>query len=321
MKKSIRKYLVKNSYLKNYYVLLADKLSGEIFSRYLGVNYCFEKILWEILKFKKGRIMIPFLDFSVTTFCTLNCRDCTQWIPYLEKRMTSAEEIIGELDALFDKIDAIMFLSPLGGEPFIHPEFARILDYLIQKQKDGKIKYIRIVTNGTVVPSPEVIELLRSKDVFVLISNYTDILNSEQLDNRNSLIELLDLAGAKYYLVDKEFQWTDMGQPQYRNKTSLEVNETYRTCFIRDCVGWYGGKIYKCPRQYYVEENCGSTPVDECIDYKELPKKSIKAHIRKFYSLCGLQACQYCANKEERKDVVPAIQILKNVNLGEKKDL
>lgn len=312
MKKSIRKYLVRNSYLKNYYVLLADKLREEIFSRYMGVDYSFEKILWEILKFKKGRVMIPFLDFSVTTWCTLNCRDCTQWIPYLEKRMPSAKKIIEELDALFNKIDAIMFLSPLGGEPFVHPEFARILEYFIQKQEEGKIKYIRVVTNGTIVPTSEVVELLRSKDVFVLVSNYTDILNSNQLNNRRLLIELLDTAGVKYYLVDEGFQWIDMGQPLYRNKTSLEVDETYRTCFIRDCVGWYGGKIYKCPRQYYVEEKCGSTPIDECIDYKKLPKKSIKDHIRKFYSLCGLQACQYCANKEERKNVVPAIQITQN---------
>lgn len=311
MSKLIRSLLKKNTYLKNYYVQLADKLHGEIYSRYFpDIKYSFDRTILEILKFKRNRTMIPFLDLSITTYCTLNCRDCTQWTPYLPKEMPSARVIISELDALFDKIDSVMFISPLGGEAFMHPEFAQILEYLIQKQRERKIKYIRIVTNGTIVPTGEVIEKLKSENIFVLISNYTSILTANQLKNRNELVKMFETNLIKYYLVEKEFKWTDLGQPHYGNKTLDILEETYRTCFVRDCVGWYGGKIYKCPRQYYVEKKYDIIIDTESINYKQIPKRKIKNCIHNFYCIARLEACQYCANKEERKSVSPAIQII-----------
>ena len=30
--------------------------------------------------------VIPFMDLSVGTICTLRCRDCSQWNPYLKNR-------------------------------------------------------------------------------------------------------------------------------------------------------------------------------------------------------------------------------------------
>lgn len=57
----------------------------------------------------------------------------------------------------------------IGGEPFLYPHLQEIVEYLIGQKK---VLGIMLITNSTIMPAPQVLELLRNPKVFVEISDY-----------------------------------------------------------------------------------------------------------------------------------------------------
>lgn len=74
-----------------------------------------KKTIKESLK----KVTIPYMDFSITTKCTLQCKYCTQWQPYIKnKRNFSLDEIDIWLKKMYDNIDECIFVTILGGSHF-----------------------------------------------------------------------------------------------------------------------------------------------------------------------------------------------------------
>ena len=300
-------------YFKNFWVHAVQKELYELDTRYYNSAIDEKSLYLKLKKLFDNKIVIPFLDLSVCTTCTLNCRDCTQWIPYIKnKKIFSAESIITNLENLFQYVDYIHFISPLGGEPFLNKEIDTILEYLIQKSNDGKIGYIRLVTNGTIFPDENILKYFHHPKLSLLISNYDKALNNNAKENKLKLIDYFEKNKLKYFLPEG-FNWIDLGTPQeLKQKNTEQLRETFNTCFIRNCISLFDGVLYRCPRAYAIAELFPPPRKwhNEYIKISEIKSKhDMRKKLKNFYTIDYLDACNYCVNNEDRIEIESAIQL------------
>lgn len=65
--------------------------------------------------FRHGIVQIMQIDFILTTYCSLNCKNCSEWIPYLEKKkMFTFEELRRSIDSLFKYTDYVQRINLIG---------------------------------------------------------------------------------------------------------------------------------------------------------------------------------------------------------------
>lgn len=97
------------------------------------------------------------LEFFITTRCTLRCRECLCAVPFLPNpHDTPKQDLLRHFALAFPLYDRIGRVEIIGGEPLLHPDLAGILTGLLPYR--SKFSKIRVTTNGTLLPSPEVID-------------------------------------------------------------------------------------------------------------------------------------------------------------------
>lgn len=272
----------------------------ECFERYLSTcNICNEsvshkEIMRIFLSFKNRRV-IPFFDFNVNTLCTLRCKKCDQGIPYLsEKNIYPFEELKIYIDALLNKVDYIYQISIMGGEPLINKDLDKIINYCSASEKIGSII---LVTNGTIVPSFEILQSLKNKKVIVGISWYPLVDTSQ----RERLINYFEINNINYHV--RRDKWLDFGDWNInRNYSEKILRETFEKCFLNNCIQYNGGIMYRCAKQYLLKSKKICEPLKyESVDVMRLNEHEFYKAIKKFYSLKTLSSCNYC---NQRKDMV-----------------
>lgn len=104
-----------------------------------------------ILKAKITGKRIPvFLSLFITNKCNLRCKYCFVVREDIDKTILSAEYTFEQVRDIIDEFYSMgtrmVFL--LGGEPLLHPEIGRIVDYITSKGI-----YLHVITNGTLIKS------------------------------------------------------------------------------------------------------------------------------------------------------------------------
>lgn len=207
-------------------------------------------MLREIFQLFQNKVVVPFADFSVGTVCSLKCRDCSQWLPYMKEQR-------------------------------VYP-YKEMKKMFIDLAEQGRIGFIRIVTNGTICPDERVFELLKHTRVYVLISDYGQVLNAYQKENKKKLLEQLERYECKYYRAEK-FDWINLGT----------LADSPEVCLAE------------------LEKSKGIRPKEEeMIDFSEISsKEELQKRLESFYSLDSLSSCRYCNPCEDRYHINPAIQL------------
>ena len=258
-----------------------------------------DKIIEKEYRKYKNKITIPFLDIRITDACTLKCKHCTEWNPYLLSNRV--------LKKLTESVDYIFGISLIGGEPLVNADIDKILEYCIN---DNKIGYILITTNGTLMPNRSTLEKLKSKKVKTILSRY----DQRKKDNYLELLDFLIENNCNYFVYDCSQRFIDLGMPRGIQKESAAITyDKYIDCWLRHCAHFAEGKIYRCPRTYagvkmklFKEEDVQ----DEIIDIYEFhSKREWKTIFKQFYSLPYLNSCTACNPKSKRKSYKAAIQV------------
>lgn len=180
---------------------------------------------------------------SVTTRCTFNCKYCNIFMPYFKERTDfTFEQIKINIDLLFQHIDYVFKYQLIGGEPLLHKDLYKVLLYLQENYRE-KIGMIRIVTNGGIIPSTELIKAMKKCECYVLVSNYThSIPYTSRYEN---VKRLLDENKIKYRELVSQ-KWREYGFPENpRNFPDNKVREHMLTC----ATFWHGladEKLYYC---------------------------------------------------------------------------
>tara|TARA_B100000767_G_scaffold270193_1_gene293411 strand:+ start:818 stop:2086 length:1269 start_codon:yes stop_codon:yes gene_type:complete len=184
-------------------------------------------------------------DILLTEKCTLNCTFCNMYMPHYKKpKHKDLEKMKEDIDILFKNVDYMSTLHLVGGEPFLYPNHKDIFEYIGENYRD-RIDNVLITTNGTLVPKPEVLDLIKKYNFLVSISDYTDGINYKR--RFDIFIKKLDEKKVNYF-TRKDILWSDFGDPRVSKYEKFSEEEM--VVHFNKCVAPYRGlsnkKLYFC---------------------------------------------------------------------------
>jgi len=267
----------------------------------------------------QDKLFLRSVDLIITERCSLKCRDCSNLMQYYRKPMDcDINELMLSIESFCSIVDAVNEFRVIGGEPLLSKNFYLIMKRLIDEPKARKIV---VYTNGTFVPKQDQIELLKSKKVLFIITDYGEL--SKKLDG---LVKALEQNKIAYY-VQKARGWTDCAKIIEYRRSIKEQKEVFKNCCAKNTFTLSDGRLYRCP----FSANCDRLQAipDYEGDYINIlqalekekdvlaAKNKIKAFIleKEF-----LQACDYCNGRPfTASEITPAIQVPKPLEYEIKK--
>jgi len=216
-------------------------------------------------------------DVLVTERCNLNCSHCNMFIPHFEMpKHRELDMMIKDIDSYFNIVDYVSVFHLVGGEPFLHPQIQDVIQHILSNYIHKIDKFI-ITTNGSIAPKPSTIKLLKSSNVILSVSNYSDKL--QKLKTKvEKVIDIYKTNGIKHY-VRNEIEWYDFGD--LRVKKNLPTDKLIK--HFDSCTAPFRG--LNDGKFYYCHLNTGAVltklfPLDK-NDYVEIDKIS-KEDLLKF---------------------------------------
>lgn len=258
------------------------------------------------------KIAINYVEQMITSRCTLNCKHCGLYIPlFEEKKDREYEDIISDLDNLFNTIDYVAEFRILGGEPLIHDKLSNILEFITRKYRKY-IGILAIVTNGTVKPSSQVLQLCKEYQIVFHISDYTK--NLEHLrDKQMDLVKSLEKEGIEYH-ISTSFTWVDVGNPKVKQIcTKEDVIERFEQCKM-PCRSLLNKRLYFCGTMasavlanIYVEKEEDSLDLKQTSELELIERfKKVEAFELGFNKKGYIDYCYYCNGFGNNDRLVPA---------------
>ena len=159
-----------------------------------------------------------------------------------QRRHISFEEFQAEYNTLFMTVDFCYKVTILGGEPFSNAELPKMLIWL-NKSYSKKIGEINIVTNGTVMPSSELIKAIESTKSIVQISNYN--LGTKYEEKIKELESCLRKSGIQFN-INRQMQWKDFYFPSKQQIFNLNSLREHMLCCNPVFRGLNDKKFYYC---------------------------------------------------------------------------
>ncbi len=227
-----------------------------------------------------------FIELIVTTKCNLRCKECSNLIPYVQKnsRIFNYREVVEMIDNLMKQFDVIYNLQLQGGEPLLNQELPLIVNHLLTYKE--RIKNIWIISNGTIIPSMDLINAIKNTKVTFTVSNY------EFNESRSHKIAAICSEHNAHFRRRKTNLWHKfylVNNPQEHSLIKQDLIKKRHSCPMRNCPSILNNKLYLCSRLANMI-NIIPNIVDDGIS---LSDESIKvAHIlmNKEYS----ENCKYC---------------------------
>lgn len=201
---------------------------------------------------------------SITTKCTFRCKKCNMFMPYFQcEYQYKLEDLKQDFELFFSRIDFVYVFSLLGGEPLLNKELSSIIQELNRCYGD-KIGRIEIITNGSILPWTELMDVLRECDVTLRISDY-----SAQIPYRKRLNEVCDLLEKNKidYSLESSLTWCDFIFPDESYEEVKDVRR-HMLCCAPEFHGLNDGKFYYCHVAWSAEK-AGLTTL-KSTDYLEL---------------------------------------------------
>lgn len=246
------------------------------------------------------------VDWVITERCSLRCRDCSNLMQYYQHPENKKKEaLLTELTALSNACDKIMDVRIIGGEPFMHPA---ITDILTGALKIDNIHNFSIYTNATILPSYDMLQLMKDKRVKCEISDYGSLAK-----NFPRFIDLMESNHIRHHIV-KVDEWHKLGGLINHNRSVEAMKSIFSNCYCNDLITLLDGKLYRCPYSAH-GRNLEAIPYkkSDVVDIFNTDTKMLKTELKqlvfeKEYDL----ACSYCDGRNYHLATVkPAIQTSK----------
>jgi MoaA/NifB/PqqE/SkfB family radical SAM enzyme len=169
-----------------------------------------------LYKYKKC-IMI---DCSVmaTYKCSLKCKHCMGAFPYMKNPLqVDIEAFKRDVDILFSNIDYVLEFGIAGGEILLCRDLEKYIEYVMDHYAD-QIGNCTFLTNGTILPNENIIEVLKKYNMRVDVSNYCTVKNWNR--QYEKLKELISKNGIPIKTINYT-NWVEMGwhQKKYKEHT------------------------------------------------------------------------------------------------------
>lgn len=249
------------------------------------------------------KIYLSYCVLCITSKCSLKCRDCAAFIPkYKEKKDYSLAYVRENFGKILTAVDGIMELELMGGEPFLCAEFDEILSWCIAQKK---IRAIKIVTNGTILPKTETWELLKHPKVKLVIDDYGSASYQFQ-----KIVNRAQNENVRYDKQDLQ-SWYRLEPIEKHGFEMLQLEGIYKNCSFRTCIGLTNGRFYHCNAAGHM--NTVGILKDEDSDYIQIAGKDwnameLREELKTFLAKPYIKACDFC-NLYRNEEIPVAMQL------------
>lgn len=234
------------------------------------------------------------LSFCVGQACNFRCRNCVNFAPYAESRNKryKVENIKSDMDKILPFFLEIDKVHIQGGEPFLYSELAEILTYA--KKFNRIVKKVQIATNGSVIPSEEVLELLADDYYEVRISNYK---NNTKLEELFEKLEQKGIHYRMYNFADKKGTWTDCGSMDYIAPSEENLSNKVARCNWCMCYSVENGMVGRCARSIpaLTLQKINAKKTDYLFLNAHLDKQEVDKY---FMFINAMECCRYCKGSD-----------------------
>jgi organic radical activating enzyme len=235
------------------------------------------------------QVMDIFMSFK----CTLGCKDCGAYMNvYADKELDQHvpyEQIIHDMDLFFDAIDTVAFVSVVGGEPFLHPQFPQVIENILKKKNFG---VLGITTSGICKITDEALAVLKNDRTRVIFSDYTRALTDKQRVLFNENVKKVREFGI-YYTVGEPV-WATTPSLNYIESSHEQLVSMKQNCTsTKTCQALLNGRLYPCSTSLAVHELHAA---DYQSDYISLEDKDLRQAIKSLHNQPYYHSCKRCSD-------------------------
>lgn len=267
----------------------------------------FIKKFFKYLFHPERKPSIPFLEIWVGKSCSLRCKYCFHLIPYLkDKKIFNMDEVISDLNIIAQSAN-IVHLSVGGGEPLVHPELYKIIDFA---QNCDSVKAAELLSNLTLPPSEEskVFKSLKNANKFYVRADFYE--GNEE--SANKFIDLLKENNINYILPFNKGNndlWCISSDVNQKEIPLVQTIKNYKKCNIKFCTSLADGLLSPCCRGIISQEIYGLK--DNFFENIRIRKFKFKPVLKAFIETCiqtryYRDCCKFCKGLNEDLPHIPA---------------
>lgn len=235
------------------------------------------------------------MDFVITTFCNLCCKNCCALMPYYKKPFHYDLDTIKESLNKLSKCSKVRNIQIIGGETLLHPNINEIITFTLGLDFD----IISVYTNATVIPENFDDVLKNVDDRFTLCMTDYEGKSTKIKD----LVEMCEKYNVNYEICEfgnivgsgKDKEWIKSGGPTFKPLPKIDLS----TCDqVMSCMG---DKIYKCQRFGHLNQVIGLELADnEWCHIDEIDERYEELKQRSF-----TKSCYYCLRGTKQAINIP----------------
>ncbi len=278
-----------------------------------NIDFCiFERFAEEWNLRWKNKCVLAKIDTIITSRCTLKCKNCNLFIGHMSAHYDiDLANLQKNFDIFFDSVDYVYEYTLLGGEPFLHKNLAEIISYLGDRYGE-KIGQINLISNGTIVPNDNMINVLKKYHVMVHISDYTCSVDYGKVLKK--LEDKFSEEGIECYVIPNN-TWKDVMYPQ--NTYHTEDPKAHMLLCGHSTHSVANGRLYWCDPAFAAECFIGfQSEKDDALDLAENKRNHSKydATLNIINYFLGninergyMSLCEKCAGVgKDNNNIVPA---------------
>lgn len=238
-------------------------------------------------KFIRDRLEIPVVEMSIITPCNPHCRDCESLNPFHPEPVApDLDRLIRDASDFLFHTDRVHRLMITGSEPFAYREFAALLAYLLGQDK---IDLVHLITRGSVLPGPVILQLLKHRKILVTISSYP----AEDSPDKPRFIAAMEENSINYMVKDT---WRDLGSFNPVADGSLDAMKYRFARCVSRVHNLSDGEYHLCPRSAHGRKLRQFSPEEaESVVYRDRKNpQAFKKEMRQLLRKKNLTACRQC---------------------------
>lgn len=253
-----------------------------------------EQYLAVIYELETDGTQVDQVFLNITTKCTLRCKNCSMFIPYVRTPCNyPSQDIMKDLNSVLEAVGHIRIVNFYGGEPLLHPDLAAMIRKL---HDESRVDRISIITNATILPSEELVEALKNESrCLIRISDYGDISK-----NLHRLEEIFKTNHIRYEVANYTY-WDRPSKIAKVSETDEELRTKFKECTACNVVFILNRKLTICSTGSAIC-NQGVFPPseDNYVDLSsDISQQELSDNIIQFFARRKtgdfLDACRYCS--------------------------
>ena len=274
-----------------------------------------DKILPVIATYFFDKTYMRLAQITLTERCSLKCKKCAHACYNVDSTSEDMQlsDVYKSADTFFSKVDFINEFVLIGGEPLLYKELSEAITYIGERYR-SKMGIYCITTNGTIVPSKEVLQACHHYNVLFRISNYVKAIPRLR-ELHKKLIEALEQYDIEYRLAPEDGDWIDYGF----DYLDTDMDETvliqrFDQC-LTPCREVRGNRLYFCVMARSVSDNLYlNEGENDYLDLEKLDGDNYRKELLEFnlgYSEKGyLDMCHRCHGMDAEHYPIPVAEQL-----------